>query len=69
MTESMLLAIEQVGGHLLGMAKEYERGGAKYGSREDIIFGLREFAWKIKVAANVLEAQLEKERSKANDQA
>lgn len=66
MTDSMLLAIDQVGGHLLGMAKEYENGGGeKYGSREDIIFGLREFAWKIKVAANVLESQLERERNKA----
>lgn len=63
MTDSMLLAIEQVGGHLLGMVEEYKRGGgAKYGSRKDIIFGLHEFAWKINVAANVLETQIETQK-------
>lgn len=64
MTESMLYAIEQVGGHLLKMVKEYEKGGGeKYGSREDIIFGLHEFSWKINAAANVLESQLKKEQN------
>ena len=62
MTESMLLAIEQTGNHLLGMVTEYEGDGkGKYGTREDIIFGLREFAWKLGVVANVLENQRNKE--------
>ena len=65
MTESMLLSIEQTGNHLLGMAKEYEGDGkGKYGTRKDIIFGLREFAWKLGVVANVLENQLNKEELK-----